>query len=54
MNEVERNAIRTPLSIMMLFGGIILLMVLPDIIIFGLAMALFWVLFPRSLLVAQK
>lgn len=54
MDETKKNAIRMPLSIMMLFGGVMSLIVFPDIIIFGLAVALFWVLFPKSLLVAQK
>lgn len=63
MNKTEKNTIRMLLSIIILFGGVILLammalfkgiappIILPDIIIVFLIMGLYWITFPKPLLV---
>lgn len=50
MNEIE-NPIRILLATITLFGGMMLSIVFPNILIFGSTVGAFWVLFPRTLLI---
>ena len=65
MQETTKNTIQMFLAIMVLFGGIVLLTmaallseallltIMPIIIAFVLIIALFWILFPKPLLVTS-
>lgn len=50
MNK-NKDSVKMILAVIILFGGIVSLIVSPNIIIFILAVILFWVLFPKPLIV---